>query len=314
MKTIRAVILCVCTTLISAVVTYQSLMVSCAHDLEDVVEAPLDTGLRYALSSVDLPDYSIDYHEVSVMSYGLPIEEMSAKAISQDVTVGTLCIVPGIDIKNNAGVYIHSDDIVLEYSSVIAAFNSDYPSMDWDHKNKINIAAALWEFLVVQNNIDEYNAAALIGNVMYEGTFGMKQGDYTCFTDIEQARRVLGSGECGYGVAQWTYHTRQKTLLEYYELTNSIIDDWQSAVIVAECCHLLSEVKAYEIFDDIYSHYTIEDAVGRVARDYETYDGCYEQWKVIDGVYTLVSSDGSGKGRLQYAINIYEYFTGLKLE
>ena len=168
----------------------------------------------------------------------------------------------------------------------------------------------LWNFLVEQQGIPETNAAGLLGNIYEEGEFAEQQGTDLYISNIEQARTLLGSGKVGYGCAQWTYSARQNSLLEYYELAYKLYpDDWDKVRIIAECCMLLEECKAYGVFNDIYSPTSIEDATGRVAMKYETYSGCESQWSKINGSYKVATQSGTGYKRLCYAYDIYKYFT-----
>lgn len=310
---IRAVIACPTIVILSAVCTYNGLSKARASAYSPeysqyIVEQKTADIIVACANELEVVDY---YEEVFVSTYSAttdtrPMMEVSIMSMSDERQS-----VPSVKIKGVDGKWVDSEEHLVDSDALMQVWNSEYEQPSWDHKGKIKLIHTLWEFLVLQNDVDEVLASALIGNIMYEGTFGMQESSYNIISNIDQARSLLGDGERGYGIAQWTYHRRQDTLLNYYELTNEIYpDDWQRACIVAECCFLLEEVKAYKVFDSLYSHTTIEDSVGRVAVLYEKYDGSFQQWSKQDDGYKLVSSDGSGHGRLKYAQDIYEYFVG----
>lgn len=214
-----------------------------------------------------------------------------------------------IRIKNKQGVYVDTDVVRVDIDTVYTAYTQDYEYPDWDEKERIALVTTLWQFLVEQQNIPESNAAAIIGCIYAEGDFAEHETTYKVMNSITDARNCLGSGEYGVGIAQWTYHTRQKDLLKYYEMANEQFgSEFAKVKLLAECSMLIEELKAYEIFDDIYTATSIEDATGRVGKLYETYDGCFQDWKEINGTYKLQTENSGGSYRLDNAWNIYNYF------
>lgn len=261
--------------------------------------------------------------EYSIMQESVIMNEMKVQA-TRDVNIATMecndlkrsmlanpmVSIDGVSMKTNSGVYIVTDTISVDADTLLELFYTNDNSPMWDDENKINTLRVLWNFLVEQQGIPETNAAGLLGNIYEEGEFAEQQGTDLYISNIEQARTLLGSGKVGYGCAQWTYSARQNSLLEYYELAYKLYpDDWDKVRIIAECCMLLEECKAYGVFNDIYSPTSIEDATGRVAMKYETYSGCESQWSKINGSYKVATQSGTGYKRLCYAYDIYKYFT-----
>lgn len=261
--------------------------------------------------------------EYSIMQASVIMNEMKVQA-TRDVNIATIecndlersmlanpmVSIDGISMKTNSGVHIVTDTISVDADTLLELFYTNDNSPMWDDENKINTLRVLWNFLVEQQGIPETNAAGLLGNIYEEGEFAEQQGTDLYISNIEQARTLLGSGKVGYGCAQWTYSARQNSLLEYYELAYKLYpDDWDKVRIIAECCMLLEECKAYGVFNDIYSPTSIEDATGRVAMKYETYSGCESQWSKINGSYKVATQSGTGYKRLCYAYDIYKYFT-----
>lgn len=276
---------------------------------------------RVLATEKDVQDVLIP--EYSIMQASVIMDEMKVQA-TRDVNIATIecndlersmlanpmVSIDGISMKTNSGVHIVTDTISVDADTLLELFYTNDNSPMWDDENKINTLRVLWNFLVEQQGIPETNAAGLLGNIYEEGEFAEQQGTGLYISNIEQARTLLGSGKVGYGCAQWTYSARQNSLLEYYELAYKLYpDDWDKVRIIAECCMLLEECKAYGVFNDIYSPTSIEDATGRVAMKYETYSGCESQWSKINGSYKVATQSGTGYKRLCYAYDIYKYFT-----
>lgn len=282
------------------------------------IEAQQD---RVLATEKDVQDVLIPEH--NIMQASTVMNEMRVQA-TRDVNIATIecndlersisanpmVSIDGISMKTDSGVHIVTDTISVDADTLLELFYTNDNSPMWDDENKINTLRVLWNFLVEQQGIPETNAAGLLGNIYEEGEFAEQQGTDLYISNIEQARTLLGSGKVGYGCAQWTYSARQNSLLEYYELAYKLYpDDWDKVRIIAECCMLLEECKAYGVFNDIYSPTSIEDATGRVAMKYETYSGCESQWSKINGSYKVATQSGTGYKRLCYAYDIYKYFT-----
>lgn len=276
---------------------------------------------RVLATEKDVQDVLIP--EYNIMQASIVMDEMKVQAtrnvntatiecndLERSMLANPMVSIDGISMTTNSGVHIVTDTIFVDADTLLELFYTNDNSPIWDDENKINTLRVLWNFLVEQQGIPETNAAGLLGNIYEEGEFAEQQGTDLYISNIEQARTLLGSGKVGYGCAQWTYSARQNSLLEYYELAYKLYpDDWDKVRIIAECCMLLEECKAYGVFNDIYSPTSIEDATGRVAMKYETYSGCESQWSKINGSYKVATQSGTGYKRLCYAYDIYKYFT-----
>lgn len=275
------------------------------------MESMIDTPVVYAMH---LPEEPAVLESIPMVveettdTIGTPLLLSSDVSYEQSEYVNTLTM-SGVECKNIKGETITTNTISINMDNLTQLSNSYETYPEWDVKGKIETIAILWEFLVNQQGVPAGNASGILGNIYVEGNFAEQQKTNLYISSIEQARTLLGSGDVGYGCAQWTHHSRQSTLLKYYETAYTLFpNDWESVVIAAECCMLLEECKAYEVFDDIYTPTAIEDATGRVAVIYESYSGCNEQWSSSNNVYRLVSNNGSGHERLAYAYAIYDYF------
>lgn len=218
--------------------------------------------------------------------------------------------IDSIRMKTDYG-WVDTNPVILNSDKLMEIYYRSYITLPWDSKEKIALISTLWEFLVNQQGMDEMQASAVIGALMDEGNIGEEEGTYIKFSSIHDVRAKLGSSDIGYGIVQWTYKTRQKALLEYYELAYALYpEDWDRVCIIAECCMLLRELEAYDMLSDDLSHTTLEDTVGRLCVRYERYSGCEEQWSNRSGQYRLLSNNCSGSLRFEYAKNIYKYFGG----
>ena len=84
--------------------------------------------------------------------------------------------------------------------------------------DKITIGKRIMYKLMKRLNLTRIQAAALVGNFYAESGFvpsileGKRGGGYTLAQAIKK-----GYGKAGYGFAQWTYRTRQKSLLAFLD-------------------------------------------------------------------------------------------------
>lgn len=236
-------------------------------------------------------------------------DEEDSAVIACGIVMEEPIVIESVSMRGAHGGRIETDPVEVSVVRLAALSQQEYEIPEWDIKERMATIQVLWDFLVNQQGISPMNASAIIGSICCEGDFGQQQGTKNCISSISEARQVLGSGEEGYGLVQWTYGSRQATLLKYYEMANEQYpDNFEQARMVAECCMLLEELKAYEIFEDIYTDTTIEDALGRLSREYFKYENYWEDWTKD---YTLKRDYGSGKSRLNYATSIYEYFTDM---
>ena len=264
-----------------------------------------ETMLEELKEELPIDEYlsNAQFDSLNQDAFVVAYDDISEGAIEETI------VIESISMRGAHGGRINTDPVEIKVMQLAEISEQDFEVPEWDFKERINTIQILWDFLVNQQGVSEMNASAIIGSICCEGDFGQKEGSKKCLESITEARSVLGNGEEGYGLVQWTYGSRQATLLKYYEMANEQYpDNWEQARMVAECCMLLEELKAYEIFDDIYTDTTIEDALGRLSRNYFKYENYYEDWN-SDNV--LVSNTGGGKSRLNYATSIYGYFTDI---
>lgn len=273
-------------------------MVSCNSRPTGAMLKAIEVGSTTVLG--DIQTISVSEYDLITCECNL---QKSMSAPKETVQVGSVSMI------TNHGEHINTDVIKVEVDDLMNTYYTEHETPVWDDRNKISIIATLWEFLVNQQGMDPKHAAAILGNIMVEGSFAEEQGSYDILDNMEAMRAVLGRGNKGYGVVQWTYHTRQDALLAYYDLAYELYpDDWDKVKVIAECSMLIEEIKAYGVFTDIHEAASLEDSVGRVCVRYERFENCDSAWDIIDGEYTLVSDTGSSDTRYEYAQAIYNYF------
>lgn len=302
MKSYSNIAMAVTTIIVSAMATYW-ILITLTFDFNYEMTYPTEYSLTLRQNSqYSIADLSISNNELVALVSNIDFEQIQANQPVYD-TIGS------IQIKSLEGEMVNTDEVFINVEPLIELYFQEYEDYDWDTKDKIAVISTLWEFLVNQQGMHPINAAAILGSVAMEGDFSEQQGTGNYINNIEDARSLLGRGGYGYGVAQWTFRTRQKNLLEYYEMAYELYpDDWNKVQLIAECCMLIEEVKVYNVFGDIDSELSMEDACGRVCIYYERYSGCDEQWSYTNGHVVLVSDEGSGKTRLRYAQDIYNHF------
>lgn len=285
-----------------------SLLLDTAIDIEKL--ATIEETLKPIVGTPKLDNRYLSVQSTLIDAADIKLTKVE-KSVEEEVIVqepDNSITVQGIDFVNTSGKRIITNAVTIDPVKILEVYNSDLECPEWDYKNKINLFAALWEFLVNQCGMNPEHVAGVLGNVAIEGTIAMEQGTGIKLKDIEHARKVLGRGKRGYGIVQWTYYTRQEYLLQYYELANKLYpDNWELACITAECCALYEDLKLYNVFPS--SCKTVEDATGRMSTIYERYEHYENQWKYVDGICYLKSNSGSGCKRLAYANNLYDYFS-----
>lgn len=275
----------------------------------EVLESDKDVARVWVAENATQPlDFIDDY--IEKLNIGEVIEAVKVYSTTLPLASEPQGIVVGsVSMKTRFGV-VQTDEVFVDVEALHEIYTTDIEIPEWDMHAQMPIIKTLWNFLTVQQGIPEKNAAAILGAIACEGDFAEQQGTSRYISNIEQARTLLGAGKHGYGVAQWTYKTRQEALLAYYELASQLYpDDWDKVRLAAECAMLLEELKAYRVFDDIYSETTIEDALGRMCILYERYENVDSQWYLDGESYTCVGGSGA-KSRMNYANHIYDYFTG----
>ena len=97
----------------------------------------------------------------------------------------------------------------------------------------------IWNFLK-SKGLSDYGAAGLMGNLFaesglnpqnlqnsYEKKLGHTDASYTAAVD-NGSYKNFARGAAGYGLAQWTYHTRKAALLEYAKAAGKSIGDLET--------------------------------------------------------------------------------------
>lgn len=100
----------------------------------------------------------------------------------------------------------------------------------------MNIEEQIWRFLKAQGMTDA-GAAGLMGNLYaesglrpnnlqntYEGRLGYRDAEYTEMVD-KGTYTAFATDKAGYGLCQWTYHTRKAALLAYAKAEGTSIGD-----------------------------------------------------------------------------------------
>ena len=192
-------------------------------------------------------------------------------------------------------------------------------------KNTAALQNTCVNFLFEQMGLSPEIVAGIIGNVCNEGHFAQQQGTHAIISNLDDYIYLLESDDGrGYGIAQWTYPTRQDSLRLYLDEAVRIVMDqydatyeecvygeyYPTVVIIAELTHLYDELMDYDIFEDYTSYYDLEDATGRIALYYERYKNSKKHWAEDDetGTCYLMSTDSSNNGtlRLEIAKQVYD--------
>lgn len=218
--------------------------------------------------------------------------------------------VPSINFRDGYK-YITTEAITINVNALMQAYEYDYPDYDWDTRGRINDIALLWEFLVNQQGVNKNIAAAVIGSVCYEGKVGMEQGSYRVFGSLAEAEGKLTApaNGIGYGIVQWTYPKRRKFLLENYRTIEQQFDyDWETTMVLAECCTLVSELRDYKLFNSLTDDVSLMHASGVICDVYENYSGSSSDWNMSNGQYYLTNDNCSGADRYRYSEKVLDHF------
>lgn len=144
-----------------------------------------------------------------------------------------------LDVLGDLGVEIQdvvaitkdeADDLVNSAESLLG---EEY---DWGADGNSNVAQKAWNFLYKKIG-NAYGVAGLMGNLYaesglkptnlqntYEKSLGMSDKEYTNAVDSGSYSNFVNDA-AGYGLAQWTYHTRKKGLLKYAQSKGASIGD-----------------------------------------------------------------------------------------
>ena len=138
-----------------------------------------------------------------------------------------------------------ADDLVDTAESLVG---EDY---DWGSDGSSSVAQKAWNFLYKKIG-NAYGVAGLMGNLYaesglkstnlqntYEKSLGMSDKKYTSAIDSGTYTNFVNDA-AGYGLAQWTYHTRKKGLLKYAQSKGKSIGDAEMQLE-----YLWKELKGY---------------------------------------------------------------------
>ena len=225
-------------------------------------------------------------------------------------------------VKPECTMIIEVDNIIVDINELMSYYHTQF-NCDTMNRNDDSTINTCINFLYDQMNVSPEIVAGIIGNICVEGHFGEEQNTYKIATNVEEYINNLKSDKNkGYGIAQWTYQTRQEELaiqvddVRYYLMSeyNLTYDEctygeyYPTVIVLGELIHLYYELQEYEIFDSYNDYYTLEDATGRVALLYERYKNCKKHWTyTVNGECILIgSAECSGARRLNFAELIYE--------
>jgi hypothetical protein len=229
-------------------------------------------------------------------------------------TFDDLAAAYGLKSKEETTEDSSSSDSDSSSSSSDNVYNGTVSEDDSDAVKKPKSTTYIWNYLK-SKNVPEKGIAAIMGNTEHEGSneFYTVQGDYT-HDDSDAYNREYtnkvnsgtisksdfvngGPGGGGYGLAQWTYHTRKEGLYNKTVAQGKSISspkgqmDW-----------LWEELQGYTgVKNAIMNPTSIADATKKFLYDFEnpsdkegTYPGRYSSAKTIYKEFTGKTATGSG--------------------
>jgi hypothetical protein len=153
------------------------------------------------------------------------------------------------DSKSQVGAYSvlenakkACDKAGKDYKVYNAKGEQVYPDKKPD-ASKVDTSAAdpkvIWDFLKAKG-LNDYGIAGLMGNLYvesgfkptnlqntYEKKLGMNDAEYTASVDAGLYDNFV-KDSAGYGLAQWTYWSRKKAMLEFHQAAKKSIGDLQT--------------------------------------------------------------------------------------
>ena len=174
---------------------------------------------------------------------------------------------------------------------------------EWDNMDCHQRVAVIKNFLIDQMGVNENIAFGIMGNSANEGTFGMEQSTHEIFKNTDDAVKKLCNSKVhrGYGIIQWTSMFRREALAEFYKAAEKIDINFREVMFIAELVYMYEEVVDYKLFTSYKEQVELEDACGRVAREYEGYAGSETDWRKRNGKYTITNTKGTGYKRYTYS-------------
>lgn len=162
-------------------------------------------------------------------------------------------------------------------------YNSDDAGSDADAEKKwepnideSNTEERIWVFLK-KKGLNDYAVAGIMGNLFaesglspinlentYERRWGMSDSEYTNRVDKGFYTNFAFDG-AGYGLAQWTYHTRKAALLNFAKSQNKSIGD-----LDMQLEFLWNEMRDYgELMDKLANASSVKEASNAVLFEFE---------------------------------------------
>lgn len=266
------------------------------------IELNIEQGELETLSVGDSDSVEIISAKVNADDLNQVANEVVQVTTSYNDKVYTLPVQDVKDFRSGATISVEQVPIYLGYIQNLLSSDIEYP--EWDTRKRIKDVLILKDILVDQLSVSETVAAAIIGNICYEDSFVSLTNSEASLSSQREANSKLGSGERGFGIAQWTSKFRQNKLKEYYNIASQDLD-WDTAAVVAECMYLYNELTASNLLGDMSEECNLEDATGRLGYEYLAYANRSEEWEYQDGYYKSVDCP-----RYKYAVKVYRYITG----
>ena len=224
------------------------------------------------------------------------IEEVSVE--NTEPEVDNSIVVDTIEVLNIAayGTEVCTVPLVFKTDIIERYIASDPYIPDWDYKHRFGDMLILSEVFVNQLGVPKNKAAAIIGNVCIEDSFTALTSSAARCESAEELYNRLGPGTRGFGIAQWTFSTRQDLLEQHYKEVP--VENWELLSVIAECSYLYAELEISGILGDLSTDdMTLEDATGKFACEFEGYNNCWNEWYTDEnGTYHCYDS-----GRMFYA-------------
>lgn len=284
------------------------------------VNAAEDTTSIYTAQKIEL-----DKNNDSLLNSVKIIAEKAGTIITENDVEELMDVYMG-EFIGTPDIFLYSfHEIEIDVDELMSCYDSKNGELINDIKTTVN---TLIDFLVIQMDVNPTIAAAILGNISVEGNFGQQQKTYALAQNYEDYIAWLDEDmKIGYGIAQWTYHKRQLALkdrlIEMHDyMINEGYDKYEveqgslfaTLVVLTECTFLYDEIQSFELFKNFQTKYSIENATGRIALEYECYKNAETQWKIKNNTYTLISGKGTGGyNRLQNAYIIYDHLLNLSV-
>jgi len=155
--------------------------------------------------------------------------------------------------------------------------------------SKSPVASAIYNFFKAKG-LPDVSIAGILGNLNAESAlrtnnledqfntkFGLSDAEYTnAVNNGTYGDSKFINDSAGYGLAQWTYHTRKKALLNLARSNNKSIDD-----LTTQMNHLYNELVDYGTFNLLKNYTTVKEANDKMiyflAPDVEKYPNLVNQ-------------------------------------